>query len=108
MYEDAYRGRKKVGPRISNLNTVDLRNRYRYQAAGRFKYACLLLFAADPDSGLFSDILVRLISVGDMSSEPFAKPFIEHTAPPSAQKGYEPSMFTSHPQASESSDVCMA
>ncbi|KAJ7940570.1 fungal-specific transcription factor domain-containing protein [Mycena leptocephala] len=67
----------------------------RYQAAGRFKYACLLLFAADPDSGLFSDILVRLISVGDMS---------KHTAPPSAQKGYEPSMFTSHPQASESSD----
>ncbi|KAJ6547628.1 fungal-specific transcription factor domain-containing protein [Mycena capillaripes] len=59
----------------------------RYQAAGRF-----------------NDILVRLISVGDMSSEPFAKPFHEHTAPPSAQRGYEPSMFTSQPVISEAID----
>ncbi|KAF7338243.1 Zn(2)-C6 fungal-type domain-containing protein [Mycena venus] len=53
----------------------------RYQAAGRF-----------------NDILVRLISVGDMTSEgPFSKPFLEHTAPPAPQRGYEPSMFINQP-----------
>ncbi|KAJ7172414.1 fungal-specific transcription factor domain-containing protein [Mycena filopes] len=54
----------------------------RYQAAGRF-----------------NDILVRLITVGDMTKEgPFSKPYIERTAPPTAQWGYEPSMFSSQPQ----------
>ncbi|KAJ7343421.1 putative fungal-specific transcription factor [Mycena albidolilacea] len=53
----------------------------RYQAAGRF-----------------NDILVRLISVGDMNDAPFTKPFTEHPAPPTAQRGYEPSMFTNQPQ----------
>ncbi|KAJ7046849.1 putative fungal-specific transcription factor [Mycena alexandri] len=52
----------------------------RYQAAGRF-----------------NDILVRLISVGDMTKEIFAKPYIEQTVPPAAQWGYEPSIFSSQP-----------
>jgi hypothetical protein len=40
-----------------------------------------------------------------MNREYFTKPFYEDTAPPSAQEGYEQSMFTSHPQPFESSDV---
>ncbi|KAF7363501.1 Zn(2)-C6 fungal-type domain-containing protein [Mycena sanguinolenta] len=56
----------------------------RYQAAGRF-----------------NDILVRLISVGDMSDGSMSKPFTERTAPPGAQMGYEPSMFTNPPAGSD-------
>ncbi|KAJ7111579.1 putative fungal-specific transcription factor [Mycena crocata] len=49
-------------------------------------------------AGRFNDILVRLISVGDMVAEgPFSKPYIEQTVPPSAQRGYEPSIFSSGP-----------
>ncbi|KAJ6502486.1 putative fungal-specific transcription factor [Mycena sanguinolenta] len=58
----------------------------RYQAAGRF-----------------NDILVRLISVGDMKSDgsSMTKSHMERTAPPGAQRGYEPSMFTNPPQGSD-------
>ncbi|KAJ7940571.1 fungal-specific transcription factor domain-containing protein [Mycena leptocephala] len=50
------------------------------------------------------DSLIHMISVGNMNREYFTKPFYEATAPPSAQEGYEQSMFTSHPQPFESSD----
>ncbi|KAF7304830.1 Zn(2)-C6 fungal-type domain-containing protein [Mycena kentingensis (nom. inval.)] len=50
----------------------------------------------------FNDLIVRLISVGDMSNEPFTKNYIEFTAPPSAQPGYEPSVFVSKEEATGS------
>ncbi|KAK7020558.1 Zn(2)-C6 fungal-type domain-containing protein [Favolaschia claudopus] len=54
-------------------------------------------------AGRFNDILARLISVGDMSSEThFSKPFSEGTVPPAAQSGYELSAFTNQAPASES------
>jgi hypothetical protein len=33
-----------------------------------------------------------------MNDAPFTKPFTEYPAPPTAQRGYEPSMFTNQPQ----------
>ncbi|KAF8212168.1 fungal-specific transcription factor domain-containing protein [Mycena galopus ATCC 62051] len=49
-------------------------------------------------AGRSMDVLLRLISVGDMNSEPFvSKPFTEHTVPPAPQRGYEPSIFTNQP-----------
>ncbi|KAJ7449875.1 putative fungal-specific transcription factor [Mycena latifolia] len=53
-------------------------------------------------AGRFNDILVRLISVGDIGNDgPFTRHYTEDTAPPSAQQGYEPSMFLSGPRPSE-------
>jgi len=50
-------------------------------------------------AGRFNDILVRLISVGDIGSDgPFTKQYRELADPPSAQRGYEPSMFALAPQ----------
>ncbi|KAJ7774516.1 putative fungal-specific transcription factor [Mycena maculata] len=46
-------------------------------------------------AGRFNDILVRLISVGDAANDgPFTRQYQEQQLPPSAQRGYEPSMFS--------------
>ncbi|KAJ7452341.1 putative fungal-specific transcription factor [Mycena galericulata] len=50
-------------------------------------------------AGRFNDILVRLISVGDIATDPlWARQYQEETDPPSAQNGYEPSIFALEPQ----------
>nr|GAT53221.1 predicted protein [Mycena chlorophos] len=71
-------------------------------------YTCMRLLSAAENrfqsAGRFNDILVRLISVGDMSDQPFSKPYTEKTEPPQAQKSYkssqpglEPSAFVNRP-----------
>ncbi|KAJ7709839.1 fungal-specific transcription factor domain-containing protein [Mycena rosella] len=56
-------------------------------------------------AGRFSDILVRLISVGDSGADaPFARNYTEDTVPPSAQRGYELSSFVGGARPTESSD----
>ncbi|KAJ7905569.1 fungal-specific transcription factor domain-containing protein [Mycena olivaceomarginata] len=66
-------------------------------------YKCMkLLYRAEKRyqaAGRAIDVIVRLISAGDMTDEPFSKPFSDNTAPPAPQWGYEPSMFTArhHP-----------
>ncbi|KAJ7109443.1 fungal-specific transcription factor domain-containing protein [Mycena epipterygia] len=51
-------------------------------------------------AGRFNDILSRLLSVGD-DAPAFGMKIVEETAPPSAQAGYEPSMFASEPRPSQ-------
>ncbi|KAF7294890.1 Zn(2)-C6 fungal-type domain-containing protein [Mycena indigotica] len=69
-------------------------------------YICMkTLSAAEKryqSAGRFNDIIVRLISVGDMSNSPLTRPYVEETAPAFAQKnyqplkGFEPSAFVNH------------
>ncbi|KAJ7063364.1 fungal-specific transcription factor domain-containing protein [Mycena amicta] len=79
----AYNPSKEMNDVYICMKTLSVAEK-RYQAAGRF-----------------NDIIVRLISVGDMTNEPFTKHYVEVTAPPFAQqqyeppKGYEPSVFVS-------------
>ncbi|KAJ7097867.1 putative fungal-specific transcription factor [Mycena belliarum] len=70
-------------------------------------YKCITLLKKGEkrylSAGRFNDILVRLISVGDTGADgPFTKAYKEDTAPPSAQTGYEPSMFLAGLPAHES------
>lgn len=57
----------------------------------------LFLICCIPSFAVSSDILARLISVGDNDSL-FTRQYKEQVVPPSAQQGYEPSIFASAPQ----------
>lgn len=103
MYEDALQGRKTVRKiRIRRINDLFVNVDIKQLVVLCMRF-CYYLPHADPDSHLFSDMIVRLISAGDMTDEPFSKPFSDNTAPPAPQWGYEPSMFTArhHPDVSK-------
>ncbi|KAJ7632685.1 fungal-specific transcription factor domain-containing protein [Roridomyces roridus] len=66
-------------------------------------YKCINLLARAEKrylaAGRFNDIIHRLISVGDVGNDgPFTKQYKEQDVPPSAQRGYELSVFSSAPQ----------